>query len=109
MEQTIITGHLGKDAELVKDTDKNIIHFSVACTQKWIDKNGDENTKTNWYHVFKTVKNDPTKMLSYLLQGVKVYVLGRPSYKVNTGSQNISVSININALEMEILEFKNQD
>lgn len=109
MEQTIITGYLGKDAASVENTEKNIIHFPVAVSTEWKDQNGEKQSKTNWYSVFKSQKNDPTKMLAYLKKGVKVMVMGRPSYKVNTGSQNISVSVNINAFEMEILEFKNED
>lgn len=52
MNIAIIVGRLGRDPEYKQTTTgKSICSFSVAASEKWKDKNGETQEKTEWINV----------------------------------------------------------
>lgn len=113
MEQLIITCHIGADADVKKKSDHFLIHFPVACTRRWFDKETSEQKEvTNWYSVFRRMKNEPGKILNHLRKGNKILITGQPSYQVNTHGQGVKVEVLLSVTDWEILSFEksiNQD
>lgn len=72
-----IIGRLGKDPE-VKATNggKSVANLSVATTEKWVDKDGKKQEKTEWHRVvmFGNLADIAGK---YLSKGRLVYIEGK--------------------------------
>ena len=104
MKNLSITGHLGKDAEIVETKNKDYftVMFSIAHTEKYTNKENEEVEKTDWFTCFKRYKKDPKKVLEILKKGVKVFVDGKPSFGLNTsqgGGVFVSVTLDVNNLD----------
>ena len=74
--QIIILGNLGKDAEIkTLENGVNVITFNVAVTERWKDKNEQDQEHTDWFTVdYFTMSN---KVAQYLKKGTSVMVAGR--------------------------------
>lgn len=80
MLKLILTGNLGKDAEIRNiNSDNVVIEFSVAHTEKTKDQTGNYVDKTTWIKCSKWAKPDKTAVAQYLKKGTKVCVIGVPS------------------------------
>ena len=74
--QIIILGNLGKDAEVKPlESGINVITFNVAVTERWKDKNEQEQERTDWFTVDYFSKSD--KVVQLLKKGTAVMVEGR--------------------------------
>ena len=52
MNKAILIGHLGKDAEVrYTPTGTAVTNFSMATTEKYKDKNGVKQSKTEWHRI----------------------------------------------------------
>lgn len=73
----MLIGNLGRDAEL-KYTPGGaaVCNFSLATTEKWKDKNGQQNEKTEWHRVNLWGKAAEA-VAEYLTKGKSIYVEGR--------------------------------
>ena len=93
MNKQILTGNIGKDAE-VKDfqNGNGVINFSVADTKKWTDKNGQKQEKTNWIECVWYLNN--TSIAQYLTKGTKVLIEGEPTARAYINQQGEAVVIN---------------
>ena len=72
----IIVGNLGKDPDVRQVGDKAVANFSVATSEKWVDKrSGERKERTDWHNV---VAWGPLAEIAgkYLRKGSKVYVQG---------------------------------
>lgn len=100
MQEVIITGNLGKDAEVIQTRDgRGALTFSVAVNE------GKDEVPT-WYDVFVNGKYD--KMVSYLVKGTRVLVRGRLRAGMWTnqqGKSGISLQVSTNTGSIEILKF----
>lgn len=71
-----VTGNLGADAELkVVENGNNILSFSVASTERWKDKNGEAQTRTEWVRCVKFGRG-VEKLAQFLTKGKQVAVVG---------------------------------
>ena len=87
VNKVILIGNLGRDAELrVTPTGSSVTTLSLATTEKWTDRSGQRQEKTEWHRVVFWVKSDDgsggwgriTKpVVELLLKGRQVYVEGR--------------------------------
>lgn len=93
MNKQILSGNIGKDAE-VKDfqNGNSVINFSVADTKKWTDKNGQKQDKTNWIECVWYLNN--TSIAQYLTKGTKVLIEGEPTARAYINQQNEIISVN---------------
>ena len=100
MVKLVIIGNLGAAAEskLVNGIDLTV--FRVATNSKWTDKNGIVCTESQWY---SCIGRNLGNVRQYLSQGKKVYVEGKPAFKVyksNDGTYKCGVDINVTNLEL---------
>lgn len=102
MNKQILSGNIGKDAE-VKDfqNGNSVINFSVADTKKWTDKNGQKQEKTNWIECVWYLNN--TSIAQYLTKGTKVLIEGEPTARAYVNQQNEIISVN--QCIVRVLEF----
>lgn len=76
MNRVTLIGNLGNDAELKTFGDGNsVLNFSVATSEKWKDKEGNKQEKTEWHRCKLFGKRAPA-LANHLLKGTKVAVIG---------------------------------
>lgn len=93
MNKQILSGNIGKDAE-VKDfqNGNSVINFSVADTKKWTDKSGQKQEKMNWIECVWYLNN--TSIAQYLTKGTKVLIEGEPTARAYVNQQGEAIVIN---------------
>lgn len=77
INKVIIVGRLGKDPEVrYTQSNETVANFSVACSEKWTDKSGQKQERTEWIKVvaWKKLAEICGK---YLKKGFLVYVEGK--------------------------------
>lgn len=105
MLKLILTGNLGKDAEIRNiNSDNVVIEFSVAHTEKTKDQTGNYVGETTWVKCSKWAKPDKTAVAQYLKKGTKVCVIGVPSIAqwLNQQGEN-KVQFEMRVDEVELL------
>ena len=83
MNQIIITGNVGKDAE----KGQYDVHFTVATTRTYKDRNGEQKEKTVWHNVSYVGKAQD--LIATIKKGDRVCVIGEQdngSFKKSDGS-----------------------
>src|SRR3954454_14105583 len=77
VNKVILVGNLGRDAELrYTPGGAAIAKFSLATTEKWTDKSGSPQERTEWHNIDLWGKQAET-LAEYLTKGKQVYVEGR--------------------------------
>ena len=77
VNKIILVGNLGRDAELrYTPSGAAIAKFSLATTEKWNDKSGSPQERTEWHNIDLWGKQAES-LSEYLLKGRQVYVEGR--------------------------------
>ena len=103
MNRQEVIGFIGQDA-VVKDLGSNqVINFSVAYSETYVNKATNEKvTKTIWYECAKWGNN--TSVAQYLKKGTQVYISGKPNNRGWINEQGAVVVVNgINVLELTLL------
>lgn len=104
MQEVIITGNIGKNAEVIQTRDgRGVLTFSVAVNE------GKDEMPT-WYDVF--VNGNYDKIAPYLVKGARVLVRGRLRAGMWTnqqGKSGISLQVSTNTGSIEILNFANDN
>jgi len=77
VNKVILVGNLGKDPEL-KYTPSGVAvcTFSLATTDKWTDRDGNRQEKTEWHNI-KIWRKQAEIAAEYLKKGRQVYIEGR--------------------------------
>ena len=77
VNKAILVGNLGKDPEL-KYTPSSVAvcTFSLATTEKWTDKDGNKQEKTDWHNI-KIWRKQAEIAAEYLKKGSSVYIEGK--------------------------------
>lgn len=86
MLKTIVTGYIGKDAEIREVSNQHVISFSVAHTEKFKDRSGIQTERTTWVHCSYWRDSGQTSVAQYLKKGTRVLCEGTPSTRVFTGA-----------------------
>jgi single-strand DNA-binding protein len=77
VNKVILVGNLGRDAELrYTPGGAAIAKFSLATTEKWNDKSGGQQERTEWHNIDLWGKQAET-LSEYLTKGKQVYIEGR--------------------------------
>ncbi len=74
LNKTQIIGYLGKNPE--SNGNGTVTRFSVGVTERWKDREGEEQEHTEWYRVV-TFNGMAENCAKYLARGRRVYVEGR--------------------------------
>lgn len=94
MQKLSVIGNLGNDAELrAREDGSKFVTFKVADSSKWTDLKGVVHESTQW--ISCVLNGDGGKLLQYLKRGVKVYVDGRPSYRVYSSEKERAVKCGV--------------
>ena len=103
MQKLFVIGNLGVDAEVKNANGKEFISFKVADTSRFTDQKGNVSETTTWINCAMTGDKD-TKVLPYLKKGVKVYVEGRPSYRLYSSEKmrcmQVGVDLHVTSVEL---------
>ena len=76
MQKILIIGYLGRDPELKYSPQGAVVaQFSIASTERWKDKNGELQERTEWFGV-KAFGRRAEIAGEYLKKGSKVYIEG---------------------------------
>jgi single-strand DNA-binding protein len=77
VNKVILVGNLGRDAELrYTPGGAAVAKFSLATTEKWNDKSGGQQERTEWHNIDLWGKQAET-LAEYLRKGKQVYIEGR--------------------------------
>lgn len=77
VNKVIIIGNLGQDPEKrVTGTGQSVTTFSVATNERWLDKGGQKQERTEWHRIV-VWGTQGDNCAQYLSKGRPVYVEGR--------------------------------
>ncbi len=77
VNKVILIGNLGRDPEIrYTKSGQAVSSFSLATTEKWKNKNGDREEKTEWHRIVAWGKLGEI-CGEYLTKGKQVYIEGR--------------------------------
>ena len=105
VNKVIIVGNLGHDPQLRQmENGTEIATFSVATSEKWKDKNGEKQSKTEWHKIvaFGKVAEIIGK---YLGKGSKVYIEGKlqtRSWEDDAGQKKYTTEIVMNGFDSKL-------
>lgn len=109
LKMTMI-GNLGRDAEVRDVNGQKVIAFTVAHSEKYTDRNGQQQERTQWVACSYWRNDGQTRVAEYLKVGQKVYVEGFPSvkpYLTKDGQQ--AASLELRVLSLELVGSRNDD
>ena len=109
VNKVILIGNVGNDPESrTTATGTSVLSLSLATNEKWTDKQGNKQEKTEWHRV--AMFNKLAELASqYLRKGSKIYIEGKittSSYEKD-GEKRYSTEIIANS--MQFLDSKPQD
>lgn len=99
-----LVGYVGKDAIVQTfDSGSKVSMFTVATTKTWQDKDGNEQSKTQWHNVaaWKYLANVTIQ------KGMMVYVEGELTYRKYTDKDNVE-RIHTEIIATKLYEIKRQ-
>ena len=103
INKVILIGNLGKDPELrYTPNSKAVATFSLATTEKWKDKDGQAQEKTEWHNIVAWGKQAEI-CKEYLKKGSSIYVEGRlqhRSYDDKDGNKKYITEIVARSVQM---------
>lgn len=101
MQQIQIIGNLGEDCQTREFNGRKFVAFRVACTEKMQSAEGPKEV-TTWYSC--TYSKMDSGVLQYLVKGTKVFVQGRPVYRLYDSAtfhcKMIDVSIFVDLVQL---------
>ena len=103
VNKVILVGNLGKDPELrYTPSGVAVASFSMATTERFKDKNGEKQTKTEWHNIIYW-RNLAEICGKYLHKGKQIYVEGKiqnRSYDDKDGNKRYISEVVINDMQM---------
>lgn len=103
INKVILIGNLGKDPELrYTPNSQAVASFSLATTEKWKDKDGQAQERTEWHNIVAWGKQAEI-CKEYLKKGSPVYVEGRiqhRSYDDKEGNKRYITEIVARSIQM---------
>lgn len=96
-------GNLGRDAEVKDVAGKKVIEFSIAHSERYTDRSGQQQERTTWVRCSYWRDGDRVGVAEYLKKGKQVYVEGIPqvsSYTTKEGQPGASLDLRVTSLEL---------
>lgn len=105
MNRTTVIGNLGADAEVrILESGQAAISFSVGTTERWTDKQGTKQERTDWTRCTIWKPADKTAIAQYLKKGTKVLVEGKATARgwihQTTGEVNAQIELTVSNVEL---------
>lgn len=77
VNKVILIGNLGQDPEIrVTGTGQKVANFSIATAERWTDKAGQKQERTEWHRIV-VWGPQADSCATYLTKGKQVYIEGR--------------------------------
>ena len=96
-----VIGNVGKDPEQrFTKNDDPVVHFSVATSENWTDKQGQKQERTTWHDIVCHNKGLCKVIMSYVNKGSRVYLKGRLQkrpWEDKDGNKRMNVEIVLGA------------
>lgn len=100
--QITLIGNLGKDVEVREvNSETKVLNMTVAVTEKWRDKDGNDKERTDWFTVDYFTKSDA--LAQYLKKGTQVFVVGSMvshDYEDKDGNKRTAWSVRVDRLQL---------
>lgn len=93
MEKLIISGYVGRDAEVKEFNGTKYTSFSLAVDKSYKKQDGTKVDRTNWYNVLKQGEG----LAKHVKKGTHLTIMSNPShklYKDQNGQTQISLNLN---------------
>lgn len=104
--KVMIIGNLGRDPEIrYTQAGEPIANFSMATSEKWTDKSGQKQERTEWHRV-EVFGKQAQVVRDYLTKGRPVYVEGSIRYEEWTdkdGNKRTGTRIRVNQFNGKIV------
>jgi len=109
MQRIDIIGHIGQDAEIKYFQSNQVINFSVAVTESYINKSsGEKISTTTWFECAKW--GNQTQIANFLKKGQQVFVTGKPQARAWTKQDGTLVAnLGINVFDVKLLGSNNNN
>lgn len=102
-----LIGHLGRDPETRSfQNGGEVVNFSLATSEKWKDKSGQPQSKTQWHNISITNTGAANIAKNYLKRGDNVMVIGQLEYREwenKDGQKVVSAEICVKPYSGEIV------
>lgn len=110
VNKVILIGNLGRDPEVrYTPTGTAVAKFSIATTDKWSDKSGEKQERTEWHRIIAWGRLGEI-CSEYLHKGMSVYIEGRIQTREWTDSEGAKRQVKeIVANVMQMLGNKGRD
>lgn len=109
LNKAMIIGNLGQDPEVKELSNGNkMAKFSIATSEKWKDKAGEQQEKTEWHRV-TVFGASAANCAHYLFKGSKVYVEGKIETSQYEKDGETRYSTGIIAQRVQFLDSKKVD
>lgn len=82
VNRVILVGNVGNDPEIRLSDSTKIASFSLATNERWKDKNGEKQERTEWHSV-SVFGNAATFIEEYVKKGSQLFVEGKIRYSKN--------------------------
>ena len=108
MNKLILIGRVGQDPTIKKfDNGGQVAQFTLATTEKWKNKNGEKQEKTEWHSIVISGKLSEVAE-KYITKGILLMVEGQVRYREydKEGSKRYFTEVFANSIEM--LDSKNK-
>ena len=103
INKVILVGNLGKDPELIKTPSGiSLCKFSMATTERYKNKQGEQQTKTEWHNIIVWGGLAET-CGKWLHKGKQIYIEGKLqtlNYEDNSGAKRYRTEIVANSMQM---------
>jgi single-strand DNA-binding protein len=109
MQRIDIIGHVGQDAEIKDFNGTQVINFSVAVTESYVNKTTGEKTQsTTWFECAKW--GNQTQIAQYLKKGQLVFVTGKPQARAwKKQDETLVASLGVNVFDIKLLASPKND
>lgn len=98
----VLVGNLGKDAEVREiNSETKVLNMTLAVSERWRDKDGNDQERTDWFNVDYFTKSDALK--GYLTKGASVLVEGKMisrEYEDKDGNKRTAWSVRVDQLRL---------
>lgn len=109
MNEATIMGHIGKEPEIrTTSNGKKMAMFSVATSEYWKDKSGENQTQTQWHNIVAWGANADVAE-KFLKKGMNIVVKGKITYNTyqdKAGENRTATQIVVEKIIFSFKQFK---
>jgi single-strand DNA-binding protein len=113
VNKVILVGNLGSDPESrAMNNGGEVVNFNVATSERWKDRDGNQQEKTEWHRVVIFNENLGKVAKSYLRKGSSVYLEGQlqtRKWTDNSGAEKYTTEVVLQRFRGELVLLGGRD